>query len=147
MRIGIKKWERTIIYFAYKSHSIQASISTLFILIFTLSIKRMLNFDFKFTKYILKDSIVQDYLSFLTEIHNNIINTKDENYQLKFSNIGIFLLVIHISNRLVDIVYHVTPGSKNILIKTNRNLKVILELKDSSTLVEIKCLENNKFAE
>ena len=129
MKKGIKTIKRKTIYFTYKLYLVQALILALFILLIISLIKKMTNFDFKFTEYILKDSIILDYPSFLTNIHNNIINTDNKNYLLKFGDIGIFPLIVHISDRLVNIVHHITLGSKKILMKTNGNFKVILSLR------------------
>ena len=59
---------------------------------------------------------------------------------------GIFLILIHIDYKIIDIAHHITPGSRNILIKISSNYKAILGLKESSTIVETKDNKNKNFS-
>ena len=73
-------------------------------------------------------------------IYKDIINTTNASIDLKFGIVGIFLIIIHVKNRELDIIYYITPSIINVLIKKKQNFRAILGLSDKGSPKEIEDL-------
>jgi hypothetical protein len=84
------------------------------------------------------DDIVKNYDKYATKIHSSIINNNDKDVQLKFGEMDVFSLLVCTKENEIDIIYYVTPGKNNILIKKKVNLKAIISINGSGSLTKVK---------
>ena len=93
-----------------------------------------------FTKFIKKDEIIQNYTAHAITIHMDIINNDNTADISKLSQVGIYLILVAISSRYIDIIHHYTLSRYNFLTKKLTLAKVIISLKDKESAIEIKDL-------
>jgi len=94
--------------------------------------------SFSFFDNIQNNGVVKNYHSFIDIIYIEIINTLDQNAPLKFSNIGIFPILVHVGIGDIDIIHYTTPGKTNVITKKMEMHKTIMGLGKKGSPKEIR---------
>jgi hypothetical protein len=93
--------------------------------------------SFSFFDNIQNNDVVKNYHSFIDIIYIEIINTLDQNAPLKFSDISIFPMLVHIGMGNINIIHHTTLGKINIITKIEM-YKTIMGLDEKGSPKEIR---------